>query len=115
MADLPYGVQHGGRSGSGWKRSPPLEVLSEAVGPWRQVLRDGGAMALAVNRHTLAHDEARAALDDVGLHVISADGAFRHRVDQSIDRDILLAVPPVEHPPRIEELTALGTVSERTR
>jgi hypothetical protein len=38
--------------------------------------------------------------------VLSRDGAFRHRVDQSIDRDILLAVPH-DHP-RAEELAALG-------
>ncbi|MGY5763860.1 TRM11 family SAM-dependent methyltransferase [Brachybacterium sp. DNPG3] len=112
VADLPYGVQHGGRGGSGWSRSP-LEVLAEAAPPWRRLLRDGGAMVLAVNRHTLAHDDASAVLADAGLRVVSPDGAFRHRVDQSIDRDILLAVP-ADHP-RLEELTALGTDSERIR
>lgn len=110
VGDLPYGVQHGGRSAAGWQRSP-LEVLTEAAPGWRSLLRDGGGMALAVNRHTLAHDDACAVLADAGLRVISADGAFRHRVDQSIDRDVLLAVP-TDHP-QAEKLAALGT-DERT-
>ena len=110
VGDLPYGVQHGGRSAAGWQRSP-LEVLAEAAPGWRSLLRDGGGMALAVNRHTLARSDATAVLADAGLRVISADGAFRHRVDQSIDRDVLLAIP-TDHP-QAEQLAALGT-DERT-
>lgn len=108
VADLPYGVQHGSRSAGGWDRSP-LDVLTEVAPRWRALLRDGGGMALAVNRHTLAHEPAAAALEAAGLRVISHDGAFRHRVDQSIDRDVLLAVPTTH--PRLEELTALGAAA----
>lgn len=110
VADLPYGVQHGSRSGAGLQRSP-LEMLAAAAPGWRSLLRDGGAMALAVNRRTLAHEDATAALAAAGLRVISRDGAFRHRVDQSIDRDVLLAIP-TDHP-QAEQLAALGT-EERT-
>ena len=110
VGDLPYGSQHGGRSSAGWQRSP-LDFLTEAAPGWRSLLRDGGGMALAINRRTLSHAEARAALDGAGLRVISADGAFRHRVDQSIDRDVLLAVPH-DHP-QADQLAAVGT-DERT-
>lgn len=110
VGDLPYGVQHGGRSAAGWQRSP-LEVLAEAAPGWRSLLRAGGGMALAVNLRTLAHDDATAVLAEAGLRVISPDGAFRHRVDQSIDRDVLLAIP-TDHP-QAEQLAALGT-HERT-
>jgi hypothetical protein len=109
VGDLPYGVQHGGRAGGTWQRSP-LEVLRAAAPVWRSLLRDGAGLALAVNRRTLDHAEASAVLADAGLRVLSADGAFRHRVDQSIDRDVLLAVPD-DHP-RADELAALGTDQE---
>lgn len=109
VTDLPYGVQHGSRAGGSWQRSP-LEVLQAAAPGWRKLLRQGAGLALAINRHTLSHDQASAVLADAGLRVLSADGAFRHRVDQSIDRDILLAVP-TDHP-HAEELAALANHQE---
>lgn len=109
VADLPYGVQHGSRSAGGWDRSP-LSVLEEVAPRWRALLRDGAGVALAVNRHTLGHADASRALEAAGLRLISHDGAFRHRVDQSIDRDVLLAVPTTH--PRLEELTALGAATD---
>ena len=109
VADLPYGVQHGSRAGGTWQRSP-LEVLREAAPGWRRLLRDGAGVALAVNRRTLDHEQASAVLAESGLRVLSADGAFRHRVDQSIDRDVLLAVP-ADHP-RVEQLSALAADQE---
>lgn len=105
VADLPYGVQHGSHHDGGRERSP-LALLQDLAPVWRSLLRDGGGMALAVNRHTLDHAAATAALAAADLHVVSVDGAFRHRVDQSIDRDVLLAVPAPH--PRRAALTALG-------
>ncbi|MFC7458717.1 TRM11 family SAM-dependent methyltransferase [Brachybacterium sp. GCM10030267] len=112
VADLPYGVQHGAKAAGAWQRSP-LEVLRSAAGPWRSLLRDGGGLALAINRHTLAHEDASDVLAGAGLRVISRDGAFRHRVDRSIDRDVLLAIP-TDHP-RAEQLAALGADQEKIR
>lgn len=109
VADLPYGVQHGSRAGDQWQRSP-LEVLRIAAPGWRRLLRDGAGLALAVNRHTLDHAQASAVLADAGLRVLSTDGAFRHRVDHSIDRDILLAIP-TDHP-HAEQLAALAADQE---
>ncbi|AXK44588.1 TRM11 family SAM-dependent methyltransferase [Brachybacterium saurashtrense] len=109
VADLPYGVQHGSRAGGSWQRSP-LEVLRGAASGWRRALRTGGGIALAVNRRTLDHDSAREVLAENGLRLLSADGAFRHRVDASIDRDVLLAIP-TDHP-CAEELTALAAEME---
>ncbi|WP_114855263.1 TRM11 family methyltransferase [Brachybacterium sp. YJGR34] len=109
VADLPYGVQHGARTAGTWQRSP-LEVLRAAAPGWRSLLRDGAGLALAVNRHTLDHAAATAVLAEAGLRVLSRDGAFRHRVDASIDRDVLLAIP-TDHP-RAEELCALGADQE---
>src|SRR5699024_8746340 len=103
------GVQHGSRAGGRWQRAP-RDVLAAAAPGWRRLLRDGAGLALAVNRRTLGHEEASAVLADSGLRVLSRDGAFRHRVDRSIDRDVLLAVP-TSHP-RVEQLTALAADQE---
>ncbi|MCL6422097.1 hypothetical protein Bequi_01610 [Brachybacterium sp. JHP9] len=96
VADLPYGVQHGARSEARWSRSP-LDLLGAAAPVWRSLLRAGGGMALAVNRHTAPFASARAVLAEHGFTVLSRDGEFRHRVDQSIDRDVILAVRS-DHP-----------------
>ena len=110
VTDLPYGVQHGARAGRDLQRSP-RELLRVAGPVWHGLLRSGGAIALAINRHTLRYDDATAVLDDAGFSVLSADGVFRHRVDQSIDRDVLLAVPH-EHP-QAEHLRSLAAEIDR--
>jgi hypothetical protein len=105
VADLPYGVQHGART-AGWQRSP-LDLLEQAMPAWRALLRTGGGMALALNRRTAPYERVREILGSHGLTVLSADGAFRHRVDQAIDRDVVLAVPD-DHPqlPLLRSLAA---------
>lgn len=110
VTDLPYGVQHGARAGHDLQRSP-RELLRVAAPVWHGLLRSGGAIALALNRHTLRYDDATAVLDDAGFCVLSTDGAFRHRVDQSIERDVLLAVPH-EHP-QAEHLRSLAAEIDR--
>lgn len=112
VADLPYGVQHGARADGTWQRSP-REVLRSAADGWRRLLRDGGGLALAVNRRTLDHDTADEVLAAAGFRLLSSDGAFRHRVDRSIDRDVLLAVP-TDHP-QLEQLSALDAHQETDR
>ncbi|GAB2549222.1 TRM11 family SAM-dependent methyltransferase [Brachybacterium huguangmaarense] len=96
VADLPYGVQHGARTGGALARSP-LATLAEALPVWRGLLRRDGGMALALNRRTAPFDDAARTLEAAGFAVVSADGEFRHRVDQSIDRDVLVAVR-TDHP-----------------
>ena len=96
VTDLPYGVQHGSHGPDSLDRSP-LAVLSRVLPVWRELLRRDGAMALAINRRTAPFDQAVARLADAGFTTVSADGEFRHRVDQSIDRDVLVAVR-TDHP-----------------
>ncbi|WP_205678891.1 TRM11 family SAM-dependent methyltransferase [Brachybacterium endophyticum] len=111
VADLPYGVQHGART-EGWQRSP-LELLERAVPAWRALLRTGGGIALALNRRTAPYTRVREILEAHDLHVLSADGEFRHRVDQSIDRDVVLAVPR-DHPQlaMLRTLTVTATAED---
>ena len=97
VADAPYGVQHGSRTaGQG----------SDAATRWRcsrTPRRSGpGCCAPAVrsgiswNTHVASRDDAAAALADAGLTVVDAEPyrALRHRVDQSIMRDVLVARRP---------------------
>ncbi len=104
VADLPYGVQHGARSGGALRRSP-LATLRDALPAWHRLLRRDGGMALALNRHTAPLHETVAVLEAAGFTALGEPGAFRHRVDQSIDRDVVVAVR-TDHP-RAEELRGL--------
>ena len=113
VTDLPYGVQHGSHAGShgaqhgshggqaGAGRSAtltrnPLELLRTAAPAWAKSLRPGGALGISWNTHVARREDAAEALADAGLEVLDAPEyhAFRHRVDQAISRDILIARKP---------------------
>jgi SAM-dependent methyltransferase len=93
VADAPYGVQHGSRTVAKGLRRSPLDLLGEAAPVWARLLRPGGAMGIAWNTYVAKREDATAVLRDAGL-VVFDDGPytrFRHRVDQAITRDILIA------------------------
>lgn len=90
VTDTPYGVQHGSH-GERLARSP-LELLDRALPGWTRVLRTGGAVGLSYNRHVAPRDDLAALLDSHGLTPVDTPAdAFRHRVDASIDRDLIVA------------------------
>ena len=93
--DLPYGVQHGARS-EAWGRSrSPEALLDEALPVWREVLRGGGGMAIAWNRRNLPRADLVALLDAHRFEVVEADDdALAHRVDRTIQRDVVIARKP---------------------
>lgn len=95
VTDLPYGVQHGARSGGGLDRRPD-ELLVQCLPAWRSVLRPGGAAGIAWNTRVLGRHDLVALLEDARLEVtaIGADGAFVHRVDRTITRDLVVARRP---------------------
>ncbi|MCL2581116.1 MAG: SAM-dependent methyltransferase [Streptosporangiales bacterium] len=95
VADLPYGIQHGSTAGPGLARSP-LELLARCAPGWAKVLRSGGALGISWNTFVASRDDAADELAAAGLEVLD-DGPylkFRHRVDQAINRDILVAWKP---------------------
>jgi SAM-dependent methyltransferase len=96
VTDAPYGVQHGSRSGSGLQRRP-RELLAEALPGWVRLLRPGGAVGVAVNVRTCPRADALAMLAGAGLQPrdTPAYRGFEHRVDQAIQRDLVVAVRPV--------------------
>jgi SAM-dependent methyltransferase len=96
VVDAPYGVQHGSRSGGRLERNP-LDLLHDAVPVWAEVLRHGGAMGIAWNTRVASRRDALEVLAGAGLEPLD-DGPYRnleHRVDQAIQRDVLVARRPV--------------------
>ncbi|WP_018155629.1 TRM11 family SAM-dependent methyltransferase [Demetria terragena] len=94
VTDSPYGVQHGSH-GDRIARNP-LELLEDALPGWVPLLRRGGALGMAYNRHVASPDQLGELLEGHGLAVVGdpADETFRHRVDASIDRDLIFATRP---------------------
>lgn len=92
-ADLPYGVQHGAVDAAGGLSRKPKEMLAAALPVWRGLMAPGAALALAYNTKTLAPPTLRALVEEAGFAVVEMeDASFEHRVDASIQRDLLLAV-----------------------
>ena len=95
VADAPYGVQHGSSVGAGLARSP-LKLMRECAPAWAKVLRPGGALGVSWNTFVARREDAAAALAGAGLKIMDSGPYpnFRHRVDQAISRDILVARKP---------------------
>jgi SAM-dependent methyltransferase len=96
VADAPYGVQHGSRTPAKGLARDPLALLAAAAPVWAGVLRPGGALGVSWNTYVARREDAAKALADAGL-VVRDDGPYaglRHRVDQAIVRDVLVARKP---------------------
>jgi tRNA G10 N-methylase Trm11 len=89
------GDRTAGDGGKSLARSP-LDLLRAAAPAWARALRPGGALGISWNTHVARREDAASALADAGLEVLdsAAYRAFRHRVDQAITRDILVARKP---------------------
>ncbi|HEY6491809.1 MAG TPA: SAM-dependent methyltransferase [Trebonia sp.] len=103
VTDLPYGVQHGsqaaGRGPAAVRRElarSPVDLLRSAAPVWAKALRPGGALGVSWNTFVARRDDLAEALAAAGLEVLDSAPyhAFRHRVDQAISRDLLIAVRP---------------------
>ena len=96
VCDLPYGVQHGSQPAGGPLSRGPAGLLRQALPVWFELLRPGGVMALAWNRRTLARPALADLVAGAGFELRTAvdDDAFVHRVDRSIQRDVLVAARP---------------------
>ncbi|GAD78609.1 TRM11 family SAM-dependent methyltransferase [Vibrio ezurae] len=97
VSDLPYGVQHGSKSAKDTKMArSPLELLEEALPAWKSVLKPKGAIVLSFNEFTLKWTELAALFTEQGFEVQDQEPyiGYLHRVDQSINRNIFIAVKP---------------------
>jgi SAM-dependent methyltransferase len=95
VTDAPYGVQHGSRTAARLTRRPQ-DLLTAAVPVWTRLLRPGGAVGIAWNTLVAPRGEATAILTAGGLDPVEHGPylKFRHRVDQAIVRDVLVARKP---------------------
>jgi hypothetical protein len=96
VADAPYGVAHGSRTPDSGLSRRPLDLLRAAAPVWADLLRPGGAVGVSWNTHVAGRDELTKVFVDVGLGVLDSPAyrGFEHRVDQAINRDILVARKP---------------------
>ncbi len=96
VTDAPYGVQHGSRTTSSGIARSPLDLLTEAAPVWARLLRPGGALGIAWNTFVAQRHEAVKVLAGAGLNPLDSGPylGFRHRVDQAIVRDVLIARKP---------------------
>jgi SAM-dependent methyltransferase len=102
VTDLPYGVQHGSHGAGGRPvrdsaiTRNPLDLLRSAAPVWAKALRPGGALGISWNTNVARWGDAGQALTDAGLEVLDAEvyQGFRHRVDQAITRNLLIARKP---------------------
>jgi tRNA G10 N-methylase Trm11 len=96
VCDLPYGVQHGSAATPGALRRSPEELLAAALPAWREVLRPGAGVALSWNLRTLPRPALCERLCAAGFELRAPvdDERFAHRVDRSIQRDVVVARRP---------------------
>lgn len=93
VADAPYGVQHGSRTAAKGLARSPLDLLAASAPVWTALLRTGGALGISWNTFVARREDASKVLAEAGLEVMDSEPytGFRHRVDQAILRDILVA------------------------
>jgi RMKL-like, methyltransferase domain len=93
VCDAPYGVQHASRMAERGSARNPLELLRAATPVWVGLLRSGGALGISWNANVADRAHVSRIFDSAGLDVMSDEPhlRFRHRVDQSIVRDLIIA------------------------
>ncbi|MBF0686513.1 MAG: SAM-dependent methyltransferase [Cellulomonas sp.] len=96
VADAPYGIQHGSVTGPRTPSRSPRDLLADAIPVWTTVLRRGGAMGLSWNTKVLPREDLVAMLRDAGLEPLDGPAflGLAHRVDQAIERDVVVARKP---------------------
>ncbi len=92
VADLPYGVKHGNKSTTGLAKSP-INLLEECLPVWSKLLVRGGAIGLSWNTYLARKVKVISLLEEAGLTLspLTDCDDFRHRVDQAIIRDVVVA------------------------
>jgi hypothetical protein len=95
IADLPYGVQHASKPRPGAKARRPEELLDNALNGWIGAMKPGAAIGLSFNTKVLKRDDLVDVLQRHDLVPRVDTISFEHRVDQSITRDLVVAVKPV--------------------
>lgn len=96
VGDLPYGIVHGNKDRkqkSGNTRNPS-DLMQECLPEWYKILKTGGAVVMAWNSFLLPYKRMADLFEEAGFTVCSDEPylQFEHRVDQSIKRNIVVAI-----------------------
>jgi SAM-dependent methyltransferase len=93
VSDLPYGVQHGSKKNNHEMSRSPIDLMHDALRSWHHVLKGGGSIVLAFNEFTMKYDDLSTLMKKYGYTVLEEDyyQNMIHRVDQSINRNVIVA------------------------
>ena len=89
VADLPYGVQHFGKTDTVSRN--PEQLLKKSLPSWRRTLKDGGVTVLSFNANIIKKQTLAQLLKQTGFDILFEDIPFEHFVDTSIVRDLIIA------------------------
>ncbi len=93
VTDLPYGVQHAGKSAEGDRGlCRPDQLLKRALPIWGRALKGDGVMVLSYNANSLKSTAIADLVNEAGLRIdrLCIDGMLRHWVSESIVRDVVI-------------------------
>ena len=90
VGDLPYGIQHENAT-NGNKMRNPANLLNACMPAWSDVLKPGGSIVLAWNTFLLKREELEKVFANNKLEIADFSD-FSHRVDQAINRDVIIGV-----------------------
>lgn len=93
VADLPYNVQHKGKSDAGLRQDGLGWLLETGLAEWDQFLKVGGCIAVSWNIYTDKRDAFVEIFEKKGYKVMDEPifKSLEHRVGQAITRDIIIA------------------------
>jgi len=97
VCDLPYGVQHASKNDKNVNISrSPIGILKSAIPSWKSTLKTNGSIVLSFNEFTLSYREVANVLKENGFKVLeeSPYSGYQHRVDQAINRNLIVAFLP---------------------
>lgn len=100
VTDAPYGVAHGARTDvvgvAGKRDRSPAGLLGESIAGWAEQLAPGGALGISWNTLGLSRERLAELFQQAGLEVREGGAwlQFAHRVDSSINRDLMVAHRP---------------------
>lgn len=90
VSDLPYGVQHRAKGGSGKDSTSVLAMVEEMSRHWRDWLLPGASVVMSWNVRNVPVAKMVAALQGAGLENVATRG-FEHHVDRTILRNVVVA------------------------